>query len=88
MADSLVPVADYGRERPVAPGEVIELNIELLPSSTLFEAGSSLVLEIRGRDITELPNFQHHRIFNCGRQTVHTGPARRSRLLVPLVIRH
>lgn len=87
VVDSLVPLADYGREQPVAPGEVVELNIEILPSSTLFEAGSTLVLEIRGRDITELPNFQHHRIFNCGQHTLHTGREHPSRLLVPVVAR-
>ena len=83
VGESLVPLADYEHEKPVTPGEVIELNVEILPSSTLFEAGSSLVLELRGRDITELPNFQHHRIFNCGRHTLHTGPDHPSRLLVP-----
>ena len=79
--------ADNELERPVAVGEVIELNVEILPSSTLFEAGSSLVLELRGRDVTELPNFQHHRIFNCGKHTLFTGGEFPSRLLVPLVRR-
>jgi predicted acyl esterase len=87
VVDSLAPVADYHRERPVVPGEVIELNVEILPSSTLFEAGTSLVLELRGRDVTELANFQHHRIFNCGQHTLFTGGARASRLLVPLIQR-
>jgi predicted acyl esterase len=87
VVDALIPVADYERERPVVPGEVVELNVEILPSSTLFEAGSSLVLELRGRDVTELPNFQHHRIFNCGRHTLFTGGEFPSRLLVPIVPR-
>lgn len=87
VRDSLVPVADYEVERAVVPGDVMELNVEILPSSTLFEVGSSLVLELRGRDITDLPNFQHHRIFNCGRHTLYTGPQHPSRLLVPLVAR-
>ena len=85
--DSLVPAPDYERESPVISGEVMELNVEILPSSTFFEAGSSLVLEFRGRDITELPNFQHHRIFNCGKHSLHTGPRHPSRLLVPVVRR-
>jgi predicted acyl esterase len=87
VVDPLVPVADDEHERPVVPGEVVELNVEILPSSTLFEAGSLLVLELRGRDITELPNFQHHRIFNCGRHTLFTGGEFPSRLLVPLIRR-
>jgi hypothetical protein len=85
--DSLTPVADYDREKAVVCGEIMELNVEILPSSTLFEAGSSLVLELRGRDVTELPNFQHHRIFNCGEHTLHSGGEFPSRLLVPVVRR-
>lgn len=85
--DVRFPVASLEREAPVVPGDVMELNVEILPSSTLFEAGSALVLELRGRDITELPNFQHHRIFNCGRHSIYTGPGFPSRLLVPLVQR-
>jgi hypothetical protein len=87
VGDSLAPVPDYERELPVAPGEVMELNVEILPSSTFFEAGSTLALELRGRDITELPNFQHHRIFNCGKHSLHTGPRHPSQLIVPLVRR-
>ena len=87
VGESLVPSADLEHESLVMPGEVMELNIEILPSSTLFEAGSSFVLEVRGRDITELPNFQHHRIFNCGRHTLYTGPDHASRFLVPIVPR-
>ena len=87
VKDSLTPYADYDREAPVVCGEIIELNVEILPSSTFFEAGSSMILELRGRDITELPNFQHHRIFNCGSHTLYTGPDHLSRLLVPLIPR-
>jgi hypothetical protein len=88
VVDALVPVADHERERPVVLNEVMEFDVEILPSSTLFEAGSTLVLELRGRDITELPNFQHHRIFNCGQHTLFAGGAFPSRLLVPVVPHH
>ena len=87
VANSLAPVCDYAQEKTVVVGDVMELNVEILPSSTFFEAGSSLVLELRGRDVTELPNFQHHRIFNCGRHALYTGPNHASRLLVPIVPR-
>jgi predicted acyl esterase len=87
VKDSLTPLANYDRETPVVCGEIIELNVEILPSSTFFEAGSSMILELRGRDITELPNFQHHRIFNCGSHTLYTGPDHLSRLLVPMIPR-
>lgn len=87
VANSLVPIANLDEEFPVFPGEIMDLFVEILPSSTFFESGSSLVLEIRGRDISELPNFQHHRIFNCGVHTLHTGHDFPSRLMVPMMRR-
>lgn len=74
-------------EAEVLPGTVLDLNIEILPSSTFFEAGSSMVLELRGRDVTELPNFQHHHLFNAGSHTVWTGASFPSRLLMPVIER-
>ena len=88
MRDSLTPAAQYETELSVPLNEAIEMNVEILPSSTFFEKGSTLVLELRGRDITELPNFQHHRIFNCGQHTLYTGQKFPSRLLVPVVPGH
>ena len=86
VVDPLVPVFDGGREHEVKPGDVMELCVEILPSSTFFEAGSSIVLELRGRDVTELPNFQHHQVFNCGNHTVWCGGSFPSRLLIPRVL--
>ena len=85
VVDSLVPLARYDTERSVQVNEIVEMNVEILPSSTLFEKGSTMVLELRGRDITELPNFQHHRIFNAGTHTIFSGPQHLSRLLVPAI---
>lgn len=87
VTDRLRPLPDFDTEKPVYPGDIIELNVEILPSSTLFEAGSSLVLELRGRDVVELPNFQHHQIMNVGNHTVHTGGSTPSRLVVPMIRR-
>ena len=85
VGESLVPLARYDHEQPVRINEVIEMNVEILPSSTFFERESTLVLELRGRDITELANFQHHRIFNAGNHTVFSGSEYLSRLLVPVI---
>jgi predicted acyl esterase len=84
IGDPLVPIFDADTESQVIPGEVMELNVEILPSGTVFEAGSSMVLELRGRDITELANFQHHHVFNAGNHTVWCGSGFPSRLLVPM----
>jgi predicted acyl esterase len=84
VADSLVPIFDGDVESEFSPHEVMEMNVEILPSSTFYEKGSSMVLELRGRDITELQNFQHHHVFNSGRHTLWCGTGFPSRLLLPL----
>jgi predicted acyl esterase len=71
--------------QPVRPGEIVPVEIEIWPSSTLFEAGSTLRLDILGRDADRYPAFRHGRTVNRGRHTVHTGPTSPSVLLVPTV---
>jgi predicted acyl esterase len=83
--ESLVAGFNGDSETAVVVGQIMELSVEILPSSTFFESGSSLILELRGRDVVELPNFQHHQILNSGRHTVWCGPEHPSRLLVPKV---
>jgi uncharacterized protein len=83
--EELRPVLAYDGEQPVPRNEPIRLDVELLPSSTSFETGSSLVLEIAGQDIALNPMQQHHRLYNAGRHIVHTGDIHTSALLLPLV---
>jgi predicted acyl esterase len=72
---------------PVQPNEIYELNIEILPSSTLFEAGSKLVLTIGGRDVWSNRMCQHRALRNEGQHELHTGPSYPSRLIVPMIRR-
>jgi putative CocE/NonD family hydrolase len=79
------PVLAHERARPVDPGEVVPVDIEILPSSTLFRAGESLVLVVQGRDLFEHPALAHDRTVNEGTHTLHTGGAYDAHLLVPVV---
>ena len=67
------------------PGEITPVEVEILPSSTLFESASSLQLDILGRDAARYPAFKHGRNINRGRHAVHTGGAYPSALLAPLL---
>jgi predicted acyl esterase len=69
--------------QPVTPGDIVPVEVEILPSSTLFESGSSLVVEILGRDAARYPAFRHRRTVNRGNHTIHTGGSFDSQLLVP-----
>ncbi len=44
-----LPFHPHDRHEPLRPGEIVPVDIALLPSATLFRAGESLRLELRGR---------------------------------------
>jgi predicted acyl esterase len=64
-------------------GEIVPVEIEILASSTLFEPGSSLRVDVLGTDPARYPAFKHGRTMNPGRHIVHTGGAHDSHLLAP-----
>ncbi len=87
------PVLAHRRERKVEPGAVVPLDIEIWPSSTLFEAGESLRLIVQGSEINKYPKttvpvyFRHEDSVNRGLHVIHTGAGYDSYLLVPLIPR-
>lgn len=80
-----LPVLAHEQPMYVVPGERIPVDIEILPSSTLFEAGSTLVLTIKGRDIVDNPINQHKLLWNQGRHSVWCGGQYDSHLLLPVL---
>jgi hypothetical protein len=44
------PVHPHDRSEPLVPGEVVELDIEILPTSIVLPAGWQLGLSVRGKD--------------------------------------
>ena len=67
-----------------ACGEIVPLEIEIWPSATLFEAGSTLQLTIQGHDAARYPAFGHRKLVNRGWHTIFTGGPYDSHLTVPL----
>ena len=81
------PVLLHEEAVPLTPGEIVPVEIEILPSSTLFRAGETLRLVIQGRDLFEHPALAHGYPVNRGTHTVHSGGEYDSHLLVPVIIR-
>ena len=52
------PWHTHRQRLPVRPGEITPVEIEILPSSTFFEAASSLRLDVLGRDAAGYPSVQ------------------------------
>src|SRR5690625_620080 len=74
------------------PDQIVQIEIEVLPSATLFEAGSELQLEIRGQwfygrnPLTgQFPAYYERS--RRGRCTLHLGPDTNARLEVPIQMR-
>ncbi|HTW01873.1 MAG TPA: CocE/NonD family hydrolase [Streptosporangiaceae bacterium] len=83
------PVLAHQREQKPGRGQIVALDIEILPSGTRFEPGESLRLVIQGRDIYRQPRpltqTFHDESVNRGRHVIHTGGRFDSHLLVPRV---
>jgi predicted acyl esterase len=86
LSTPLRPWHTHRREEPITPGEIAPVEIEILPSSTLFEAGTTLRLDIQGHDAAHYPAFAHKRTVNRGRHRVHCGGEFDSQLIVPWLI--
>ncbi len=79
------PVLSHEAQHPLLPGEIVPVEIEILPSSTLFRAGETLRLIIQGDDLFEHPALAHGYSVNEGVHKIHTGSTYNSHLLVPII---
>lgn len=81
------PWHTHRQHQPIQPNEVVPVEIEVLASSTHFEAGSKLCVQVLGHDATRYPAFAHDRSVNRGTHAIHTGGRYPSALLTPFVKR-
>ncbi|HEY3919226.1 MAG TPA: CocE/NonD family hydrolase [Stellaceae bacterium] len=78
------PYHAHDRIEKLKPGEIVPAEIEILPSSTLFEAGTRLELSIHGKDGAKYPAFKHTALVNRGTHAIHCGGRFDSHLLLPV----
>ena len=83
------PVHKHKREMKLKPGEIVPVEIEIWPSSTLFERGEKLRVVVQGSDIYWYPNERHTNghlaTVNKGEHVIYTGGTYDSHLLVPVI---
>ena len=72
--------------QPLEPGEIVKLEIEILPFSNVFKKGHRLRLEISNGDspITDGLFTHQYSWFKVGRDTIHHDAQHASRLIVPI----
>jgi predicted acyl esterase len=84
-----LPVLAHQRALPVPAGEIVRLDIEVLPSGTRFEAGEKLLLVVQGTDVNRYPKpavyARHEDTVNNGPHILHTGGRFGSRLVIPVL---
>lgn len=84
------PVHSHTREQKLRGGEIVAVEIEIWPSSTLFRAGETLRVIVQGTDIykeslANLPFCRHEHTRNQGVHVIHAGGRYDSHLLMPVV---
>jgi predicted acyl esterase len=83
------PYHKHRREIKLKPGEIVPVEIEIWPSSTLFERGEKLRLVVQGSDIGMYPGqvatYMHMAYVNRGQHVIYTGGKYDSFLLVPVI---
>jgi uncharacterized protein len=89
------PVPACTARQPLAPGQVVRADLALGPSATLFRAGETLRLVLAGRWLWprnpltgQFPAAYQRGPASRGTDpicTVHWGPDRQARLLVPVI---
>jgi len=79
----------HARELKLRPDEVVPVDIEIWPTSVLFQSGEKLRLIIQGSDIywypSEVHTDGHLDTVNKGDHVIHTGGEHESFLLAPVV---
>jgi hypothetical protein len=84
------PVPTFSHRQPLAPGQVIQADLALGPSATLFRAGETLRLVVASRwlwprnPLTGQFPAAYQKGPNGG-CTLHWGPQRQARLLLPVI---
>jgi uncharacterized protein len=79
------PYHTHSKLEKIAAGEIVPVEIEILPSSTWFETGTRLELVVLGTDGAKYPAFRHKNTVNRGTHSIHCGGRYDSYLLVPLI---
>ncbi len=67
------PVLTHERSDTIACNEIVPVDIEILPNSTLFGAGESLRPVVQGQDLFEHLALTHTSSVNRGTHTIHSG---------------
>jgi hypothetical protein len=87
--DLSLPHRPYHRHRRrlyLKPGEIVEVQVEIWPTSMVFRKGHRIRLDVQPRDGAGSAGYLHyHADYNTGTNTVYAGGEKPSYLLLPVI---
>jgi predicted acyl esterase len=80
------PYHAHRRRLWLAPGEIVEVQVEIWPTSMVFRKGHRIRLDVQPRDGVGSQGYMHyHADYNTGTNTVYAGGDTPSYLLLPVI---
>jgi predicted acyl esterase len=80
------PYHAHKRRLYLEPGEIVQVQVEIWPTSMLFRKGHRIRLDIQPRDGVGSQHYTHyHADYNSGTNTIYAGGEHESYLLLPVI---
>jgi putative CocE/NonD family hydrolase len=80
------PYHKHLRRQWLEPNQIVEVQVEIWPTSMAFKKGHRIRLDIQPRDgIGSAPYMHYHADYNVGENTIYSGGEKESFLLVPII---
>ena len=88
-ADLSLPYRPYHRHTRrlyLKPGEIVQVQVEIWPTSMVFRKGHRIRLDVQPRDGVGSQGYMHyHADYNTGANTIYAGGQHESYLLLPVI---
>jgi predicted acyl esterase len=80
------PYHRHQRRLYLKPGEIVQVQVEIWPSSMVFKKGHRIRLDVQPRDGAGSAGYLHyHADYNTSMNTIYAGGERQSYLLLPVI---
>jgi putative CocE/NonD family hydrolase len=80
------PYHKHQRRQYLKPGEVVQVQVEIWPTSMVFKQSHHIRLDVQPRDGAGSAGYLHyHADYNTGTNTIYAGGERESYLLLPII---
>jgi hypothetical protein len=80
------PYHKHTRRLYLRPGEIVQVQVEIWPTSMVFKKGHRIRLDVQPRDGVGSQSYMHyHADYNTGTNTIYAGGEYESYLLLPVI---